>query len=73
MVYTSACSLIQKYLTAAFAALPRACAVTDVGCAAVVTPLADTLGECAPLHSAPSATPYYSLELTERGELDEIK
>jgi hypothetical protein len=35
-------------------------------------PLQDTFGDCAPLHSAPAATPYYSLEVNGRGDLVEV-
>eukprot|EP00037_Helgoeca_nana_P011213 m.100544 g.100544 ORF g.100544 m.100544 type:complete len:610 (+) comp20679_c0_seq1:248-2077(+) len=51
-----------------------ACAASEPGNAATVSPLSDTEGQCAPLHGAPIATPYYSLLLEQTtGALVEVK
>jgi hypothetical protein len=61
-------------LTQSRAHLGRACAASEPGNAATVSPLSDTEGQCAPLHGAPIATPYYSLLLEQTtGALVEVK
>mmetsp|Transcript_16129 Transcript_16129/g.41810 ORF Transcript_16129/g.41810 Transcript_16129/m.41810 type:complete len:596 (+) Transcript_16129:20-1807(+) len=50
-----------------------ACAANAPGSAAVVTALPDTAGDCVPLEGAPAATPFYSLQVDERGDLVAVR